>query len=100
MNVSNITACGLYYGSNLPRFQDDIPTMQKRFVSQHGFLPPQGTVVWDMAATKQDDNLSNARAINTLTNANVKISLNFTAAPSSQAYAVVGIEVLVPVATQ
>ena len=100
MNVSNITTCGLYYGSNLPRFQDDVPMMQKRFVSQHGFLPPLGTVVWDMAATKQDDNLTNARAINTLTNANVKINCTFAAAPSAQCYAVVGVELLVPVATQ
>jgi hypothetical protein len=100
MSVSNITACNLMYGSNLARFQDDVPMMQKRFVSQHGFLPPQGTVVWDMAATKQNDALTNARAINTLTNANVKINLNFTTAPSAQAYAVVGLELLVPVATQ
>jgi hypothetical protein len=100
MPVSNISTCGLYYGSNLPRFQDDVPMMQKRFMSQHGFLPPQGTVVWDMAATKQNDALTNARAINTLTNANVKINATFAAAPSSQAYAIVGVELLVPVATQ
>lgn len=100
MNVTNITQCGLYYGSNLPRFQDDVPMMQKRFVSQHGFAPPQGTVVWDMAATKQNDALTNSRAINTLTNANVKMVLNFTTPPSAQAYAVVGVELLVPVATQ
>jgi hypothetical protein len=98
--VSNITACNLLYGTNLPRFQDDVPTMQKRFMSQHGFLPPQGTVVWDLACEKQSGVLTNARAINTLTNANVKINLQFSTAPSAQAYAVVGVELLVPVATQ
>jgi hypothetical protein len=100
MAASNITACNLLYGTNLPRFNDDVNMMQKRFISQHGFVPPQGTVVWDLAATKQNDSITNARAINTLTNANVKINLQFAAAPSPEAYAVVGIELLQPVATQ
>jgi hypothetical protein len=100
MASTNITTCGLFYGSNLPRFQDDVPMMQKRFISQHGFLPPQGTAVWDLAATKQNDAITNSRAINTLTNANVKMNFTFAAAPSAQCYAVVGVELLVPVATQ
>lgn len=98
-NVANITKAQLLYGSNLPRFDDDVPAMQNRWVEQHGFLPPQGTVAWDLAATGFADGLSNARALNTLTNANTHIHLEMTA-PGSSAYAVVGTELLVPVSVQ
>jgi hypothetical protein len=99
-NIANVTKAQLLYGSNLPRFDDDIPTMQNRFIQQHGFLPPQGTVIWDMAATGFNDNLSNARALNTLTNANTHMHLEMSPAPGANAYAVVGVELLVPVAVQ
>lgn len=98
-NVANMTKCQLLYGSNLPRFDDDIPTMQDRFIEQHGFLPPQGTVVWDLAATGLNDNLSNARALNTLTNSNTHLHLEMTA-PGSAAYVELGVELLVPVSVQ
>jgi hypothetical protein len=98
-NVANITKAQVLYGSNLPRFDDDIPTMQNRFIEQHGFLPPQGTVVWDLSATGQNDNLSNARALNTLTNSNTHIHVEMTA-PGASAYAEVGVELLVPVSVQ
>lgn len=99
-NIANVTKAQVLYGSNLPRFDDDIPAMQNRFIQQHGFLPPQGTVVWDLAATGYNDNLSNARALNTLTNANTHIHLEFSSAPGANAYAVIGTELLVPVAVQ
>lgn len=99
-NVANITKAQLLYGSNLPRFDDDIPAMQNRFIQQHGFLPPQGTVAWDLAATGFNDNLSNARALNTLTNANTHIHLEMSPAPGANAYAVIGVELLVPVSVQ
>lgn len=99
-NVANVTKAQLLYGSNLPRFDDDIPTMQDRFVEQHGFLPPQGTVVWDLASTKLNGEIGNSRALNTLTNSNSHIHLEMSNAPGAGAYAVVGTELLVPVATQ
>ena len=99
-SVANITKCQVLYGSNLPRFDDDPATMQYRWVQQHGFLPPQGHVAWDLAATGLNDNLSNARALNTLTNANTHIHLEMSPAPGAQAYAVVGVELLVPVSVQ
>lgn len=99
-NVANISKCQVLYGSNLPRFDDDPATMQKRFIEQHGFLPPQGHVIWDLAATGFNDNLSNARALNTLTNANTHIHLEMSPAPGASAYAVVGVELLVPVSVQ
>jgi hypothetical protein len=96
----NVTKAQLLYGSNLPRFDDDIPTMQDRFVEQHGFLPPQGTVVWDLASTKLNGEIGNSRALNTLTNSNSHIHLEMSSPPGAAAYAVVGTELLVPVATQ
>jgi hypothetical protein len=99
-SVANITKCQVLYGSNLPRFDDDPATMQNRFIEQHGFLPPQGHVVWDLAATGFNDNLSNARALNTLTNANTHVHIEMSPAPGAQAYAVVGVELLVPVSVQ
>ena len=97
-----VTKAQLLYGSNLPRFDDDYETMQQRFIAQHGFLPPQSVVVWDMAAnTSGSRGLSNDfRVLNTLTNANTKFHLEFAGTFSSTAYAVVGTELLVPVATQ
>lgn len=101
-NVANITKCQLLYGSNLPRFDDDVPSMQYRFVHQHGILPPQGTVVWDLIASRRTDRLSNSRCLNTLTNANCKVHIELATgqAPGVSAYAVLGVELLVPVSKQ
>lgn len=98
-NVANMTKCQLLYGSNLPRFDDDVPAMQNRWIEQHGFLPPQGTVAFDLAATKLNGEIGNSRALNTLTNSNTHFHLEMTA-PAASAYAEVGVELLVPVATQ
>lgn len=99
-NVANITKAQLLYGSNLPRFDDDVPTMQDRWVEQHGFLPPQGTVAFDLASTKMNGEIGNSRALNTLTNSNAHFHLEMSTAPAASAYAVIGTELLVPVATQ
>lgn len=98
-NIANMSKCQLLYGSNLPRFDDDQATMQNRFIEQHGFLPPQGTVMYDLAATGFNDNISNARALNTLTNSNTHFHLEMTA-PGPATYAEVGVELLVPVSVQ
>jgi hypothetical protein len=97
-----VTKAQLLYGSNLPRFDDDYLTMQQRFIAQHGFLPPQSVVIWDMMAnTSGSRGLSNDfRVLNTLTNANTHFHLEFASTLGSTAYAVVGTELLVPVATQ
>lgn len=106
--TTGITKAQLLYGSNLPRFDDSqsatsgtsAKAMQKRFLDQHGFLPPAGTFIWDMALTDTGGYVTNAKAINTLTNANVNASFTFSSALSSTAYAVVGVESLVYVAIQ
>lgn len=101
-DVANISKCQLLYGSNLPRFDDDVLVMQQRFIAQHGLVPPQGTVVWDMLAnTSGTGGLSNDfRVLNTLTNSNTHVHLEFSSALDSDSYAVIGTELLVPVATQ
>ncbi len=98
---TQITKCQLLYGSNLPKFDDDVFTMQNRFIQQHGFAPLNGTVVWDLLASGQDDLLTNnSRVLNTLTNANCHVHLEFNSAPGANTYAVIGTELLVPVSTQ
>jgi hypothetical protein len=98
---TQITKCQLLYGSNLPKFDDSVFTMQNRFMQQHGFAPLNGTVVWDMLASGQDDLLTNnSRILNTLTNANCHVHLEFNSAPGASTYAVIGTELLVPVSTQ
>ena len=99
-NIANVSKAQLLFGSNLPRFDDDIPAMQNRFIEQHGFLPPQGTVVWDLVASRRTDRLSNSRCLNTLTNANCKVHIELSPAPGAAAYAVLGVELLVPVSKQ
>lgn len=100
-NVANITKCQLLYGSNLARFDDDVIAMQRRFIDQHGIVPPQGTVAWDMAGSTSGNGLSNdSRVLNTLTNANTHVHIENTTAPNATAYAVIGTELLVPVTTQ
>jgi hypothetical protein len=74
--------------------------MQKRWIEQHGFLPFQGMVAWDLAATKINGNIGNSRALNTLTNANAHLLVQFASAPGNGTYAEVGTELLVPVAVQ
>lgn len=102
LSIANLTKCQVLYGSNLPRFDDDILTMQERFNAQHGFYPPQGFLAWDMLANTSGANgLSNDfKVLNTLTNANTHIHIETTTAPNPTAYAVIGTELLVPVATQ
>lgn len=93
INLSNVNNCNVLYGSGLYRFQDTPRRAQRRFVRQHGFLPPVGVVIWDMA-TDEYWRRTNAQALNTLTTAGVLIHIDFTGAQSSTAYAVVGVEAL------
>lgn len=98
--IGNVNKCQILYGSNLPKYDDTPLTMQKRFLDQHGFLPPQGTMIWDMALTDTGGYMTNAKALNTLTNANCKVHLEFGVTPGTSAYAVMGVESLVFVSNQ
>jgi hypothetical protein len=110
ISITNISKAQVLYGSNLPRFDEtgsagSVPNatpyaMQKRFLDQHGFLPPVGTLIWDLAITDTGGYITNAKALNTLTNANCKVHLEFVAAPGAGAYASLGLESLVFVSNQ
>lgn len=110
ISITTVTKAQVLYGSNLPRFDESGsagPTlnqspyaMQKRFLDQHGFLPPVGTLIWDLAVTDTGGYVTNAKALNTLTNANCKVHLEFSAAPGAAAYGSLGLESLVFVSNQ
>lgn len=110
ISITNVSKAQVLYGSNLPRFDESGSAgsvlnatpyaMQKRFFDQHGFLPPVGTLIWDLALTDTGGYITNSKALNTLTNANVKVHIEFVAAPTSQAYASLGLESLVFVSNQ
>ena len=93
ININVVTKCQLQFGSGLFKFNDTPQRTQRRFLKQHGFLPPVGVLIWDLAL---DDygRISNAKALNTLTTAGLNIHLEFTAAQSATAYAVLGVEAL------
>lgn len=93
ININVVTKCQLQFGSGLFKFNDTPQRAQRRFVKQHGFLPPQGVLIWDLAL---DDygRISNAKALNTLTTSGLNIHLEFTVAQSATAYIVLGVEAL------
>lgn len=94
IDLSHVTVCQVQYGSKLLRF-DDVPFIaQQRIAAQHNILLPKGVLAWDYAMDKYG-RVTNAEAINTLTTAGCQIHLEFDAAVSSSAYAVVGTEQLV-----
>lgn len=93
ININVVTKCQLQFGSGLFRFNDTPQRAQRRFLKQHGFLPPVGVIIWDLAL---DDygRISNAKALNTLTTAGLNIHLEFTSAQSATSYVVLGVEAL------
>ncbi len=99
-NIANVSKCQVLYGSNLPRFDDTPETAQKRFLDQHGFLPPVGTLIWDMALTDTGGYVTNAKALNTLTNANCKVHLEFSVVGGTGFFGSLGLESLVFVSNQ
>lgn len=93
ISLANVTKCELRYGSNLQRFQDTPRSAQRRFRAQHGVIPPQGVIIWDLAVDN-NGRVTNAMALNTLTTASVLVHLEFTGAQSATAIAVLGTEAL------
>lgn len=92
-----VTRAQVQFGSNLIRFDDTPRKMQRRFLQQHGVLPPQGVLIWDLALDPYG-RFTNATGLNTLTTAGVQLHLVFNAALSVSSYMVVGVEALVYVA--
>lgn len=101
ININTVTRFNLQYGSGL--FWFDAQTIggttaseltQALWLDQHGSLLPQGVLALDLAIDERQQ-LTNARALNTLTTAGILAHLEFTSALSSTAYAVMGTESLV-----
>lgn len=94
-----LTECDLIFGSGLYRYQDRPLEMQRRFVRQHGMLPFQGFLCWDMALD-EFGRVTNQYILNTLDTAGVSVFLNFVSAQSSTAYVSIIIEGLKYIAMQ
>ena len=91
--IANFTKMQLLYGSGLIRFDDRPVDMQYRFVTQHGFLPWDGLVIWDLAQ-EPDMTLSNRYGLNTMNTSGITIHLEWTGTQSASSYCVVGVEAL------
>lgn len=92
--ISAVSECDVQYGSGLYRYQDTPTDTMARFIAQHGStLLTTGLLAWDFALDDQD-NLTNRYALNTMNTSGIQVSLTFTGAQSSTAYAVVGVEAL------
>jgi len=91
--MSAITVCQLQYGSGLLYYDDTPKSAQRRFLKMHGFMPPVGCIIWDLALDEYG-RVNNYKALNTLNTSGVGVALTFTGAQSSTAYAVMGVEAL------
>jgi hypothetical protein len=91
--TANVKECDLIYGSGLFKYQDTAQRMQNRFTRQHGILPNDGLIIWDMAIS-DDGLITNAMALNTLTTSGCTIHIDFTAQQNAGAYCNLLIEAL------
>lgn len=101
ININTISRINLQYGSGLYWF--DAQTIggttaaqlaQRRWLQDHNTLLPAGVIAFDLALDERKQ-MTNARALNTLTTAGVLLHVEFTGTLSSTAYAVMGTESLV-----
>lgn len=93
--ITTLTTAVLSYGSALQRFNDTPRSAQRRFVDQHGWIPPAGVLIWDLALDPDGSGkITNAYSLNTLVMASCTIQLTFSATLSSTAYVNVGYEML------
>ncbi len=90
-----LTSATLSYGSALARFTDTPRDAQRRFGDQHGWVPPKGVLIWDLAIDPDGSGkITNAYSLNTLVMASCTVALVFSAALSSTAYVNIGYEML------
>ena len=102
ININTVTRFNLQYGSGL--FFFDAQTIgtgvsapalvQRRWFQTHDVMLPPGVLALDLGMDDRGQ-VTNRRALNTLTTAGVLVHLEFTAALSSSAYIVLGTESLV-----
>lgn len=101
VNINVVTRFNLQYGAGLLRFDAQsfgnntaAALVQRQWFAKHGNLLPPGVLGVDLARDERK-NITNARALNTLTTAGVILHTEFTAPLSATAYAVLGTESLV-----
>lgn len=101
ININTVSRINLQYGSGL--FWFDAQTIggtnaselaQALWLDQHGSMLPQGVLAFDLAIDERYQ-MTNARALNTLTTAGILLHIEWTGALSSTAYCVMGTESLV-----
>lgn len=101
ININTLTVAQLQYGSGL--FSYDFTTVgpstaaalwQRSWLEKHNTLLPAGVICFDLALDEAG-NITNKRALNTLTTAGILIKLSWTGAQSSSSYVVLGTESLV-----
>lgn len=93
ISLSNVTKCEIVTGAKQMRYNDTPRNAQERFLRQHGFLPPVGTLVWDFA-TDYFGKVTNATAINLITTTGCTVRLKFANALSLTAKLYFGMELL------
>lgn len=90
--ASSITnSIQLIYGGNVNRWVGNQQRMQWRFFNQHGYIPPEGVILLDLAMDRMG-RITNSYCLNTLRTAAVNLNLIFASALSATAYAEVTIE--------
>jgi len=91
--VSALTSVQLQYGSGLLWADDTPKSAQRRFLKQHGFFPPVGCIIWDLALD-EFGRTTNYKALNTLNTSGILTALTFSSAQSATAYVMMGVEAL------
>lgn len=81
----------LLYGGSVQRWTGNQQRMQWRFFGQHGYRPPEGVIILDLAMDRCG-HITNSYLLNTLRTAAVNLNLLFTGALSSTAYAEITVE--------
>lgn len=101
ININVVSRFNLQYGSGLLRLdgqtfgnQTAMQIIQRYWLSQHNTMLPAGVIAIDLALDERGQ-MTNARALNTLTTAGILAHLEFTGAQSGSSYAVMGTESLV-----
>lgn len=102
ININVVSRISLQYGSGL--FWLDAQTfgagpnaaalVQREWLTKHNSMLPAGVLAFDLGLDERGQ-MTNARALNTLTTAGILVHIEFTGAQSVSSYAVLGTESLV-----
>jgi hypothetical protein len=101
ININTVSRANVQYGSALLRFDAQTignttaaALIQRQWLAKHNNMLPAGVLAWDLALDERMQ-MTNARALNTLTTAGILVHLEWTGTLSTSAYVVLGTESLV-----